>query len=156
MKLTTIQPRFVEFIPRELEEGVLYISESHRIAVHKCASGCGEKVVTPLSPVEWQLRKEGDLVSLNPSIGNWNYDCRSHYWISRNRIVWAGALSESEIAYVQARDRADKERYIAAVNMRKAESSGDRNQAPTATGASWWVRLVSWFRALVSAISGRN
>jgi hypothetical protein len=139
MRLEAIEPRFVEFIPRELEEGVLYISEVHNIAVHRCASGCGEKVVTPLSPVEWQLRKDGDLVSLHPSIGNWNYACRSHYWIKRNRIIWAGMLSEREIARVQECDRADKEQYIAAVNRRKTYSA-----------KSWWDRLVAHLRALWS------
>lgn len=157
MRLDVIQPRFVEFIPRELEEGVLYISETHNIAVHKCASGCGEKVVTPLSPVEWRLRKDGDFVSLHPSIGNWNYACRSHYWIRRNRIVWAGALSESEIAHVQARDRADKERYIEAVNLRKSALSGDDHEGSTAPGLpTLWTRVCTRLRALLSAGNGKN
>ena len=28
-------------------------------------------------------------VSLRPSIGNWQLPCRSHYFIVRNRVVWA-------------------------------------------------------------------
>jgi hypothetical protein len=151
VKLDTIRPQFAEFIPRELDEGVLYISEEHNIAVHKCASGCGEKVVTPLSPAEWQLRKEGDLVSLYPSIGNWNYACRSHYWIRRNRIVWAGSLSEREIARLQARDRADKERYIEATNRRKSEVARDVSEAGSAgLRESWSARLLAFLRSFWS------
>ena len=121
-----IQPVFVEFIPKELEEGRLYISERFNIASHKCACGwCGEKVVTPLSPVEWQLRKEGDFVSLHPSIGNWNFPCRSHYWIRRNKICWAATLSENEIRRIQRKDLTDKDNYVASINRRKGyESNG--------------------------------
>ena len=119
MKLSTIRPQFVEFIPRELDEGVLYISERYRTASHKCACGCGEKVVTPFSPADWSLRKEVDLVSLHPSIGNWNYPCQSHYWIRRNRIQWAAPLSPREIARVQRRDLVDKAKYIEQLNQKK-------------------------------------
>lgn len=150
MRLTSIQPRFVEFIPRELEDGVLYISETHNIAVHKCASGCGEKVVTPLSPADWQLRKDGDLVSLHPSIGNWNYACRSHYWIRRNQVQWAATLSEREIARIQERDRADKESYIAAVNRRKAASGSPPGRTSVRPPPkSPWARLLTFVRDLL-------
>ena len=33
---------------------------------------------------------DGRTISLNPSIGNWSYPCRSHYWIKGNRVVWDG------------------------------------------------------------------
>lgn len=84
--MKTIQFRFVEFIPSELEEGVLYISIEYRTAVHKCICGCGNKVVTPLTPTDWEITYNGKTVSLSPSIGNWNFECRSHYFITRNRI----------------------------------------------------------------------
>jgi len=34
-------------------------------------------VVTPLSPTGWSLIFDGETVSLYPSIGNWNFPCRS-------------------------------------------------------------------------------
>ena len=116
MRQEKLRPVFVEFVPRELEDGILYISHKYATAIHKCASGCGEQVVTPLNPAAWKLTIDGDAVTLYPSIGNWNYECRSHYWVRRNRIVWAPALSNAEIERVQRRDRADSEKYIERLN----------------------------------------
>ena len=130
MKRQVIRPHFVEFVPKQLEEGVLYISERFRTASHLCACGCGTKVVTPLSPAEWQLRKEGDLVSLYPSIGNWNDPCQSHYFIRRSRVLWAGRMSANQIASVQAKDRADKERHVDLVNKGKAREQAGQNTLP--------------------------
>lgn len=123
MRINQIRPHYSEFIPDQLEDGVLYISERFKTASHNCACGCGEEVVTPLSPVEWQLRKVGDHVSLHPSIGNWNFACHSHYWIRRNEIQWAGSMSNIQIAKVQAKDRADKARYINHINILKEKPS---------------------------------
>lgn len=120
MKLVTITPQFVELIPREIQDGVLYISEKYGTASHNCCCGCGMKVVTSLSPARWQLRREGNHVTLHPSIGNWNFPCRSHYWIRRNRVVWVGAMSRQDIRRVKERDQHDTERYIKQENERKA------------------------------------
>ena len=38
----------------------------------RCCCGCGEEVVTPFSPAQWQMSFDGEAVSLHPSIGNWN------------------------------------------------------------------------------------
>lgn len=122
MRRTTIAPRFVETIPDRLEDGDLYISERYGTAIHKCCCGCGEEVVTPLTSADWRLHRRGGTVSLSPSIGNWNYACRSHYWIRDNRVLWAGAISEREIAQVKARDKAAIEAYVEATNHRKPES----------------------------------
>lgn len=84
--MKTIKHKFVEFIPNNPEKDVLYISVEYRTAVHLCVCGCGNKVVTPLSPTDWELRFDGKTVSLSPSIGNWNFECRSHYFIIRNKI----------------------------------------------------------------------
>lgn len=107
MRVNNIRPSFVQFIPDHLEDGVLYISERFRTCSHKCCCGCGEEVVTPLSPAEWRISCEGDLVSLWPSIGNWDYACRSHYVIQRNQVKWAAAMSARQIKSVQQRDAAD-------------------------------------------------
>ncbi|WP_124597082.1 DUF6527 family protein [Burkholderia stagnalis] len=150
MKLDAVKPQFVEFVPKVLEPGVLYISEKYKTASHLCACGCGEKVVTPFSPVEWQLRNEGGLVSLHPSIGNWNYACRSHYWIRRNRIAWSGGMTQQQIARVQARDRADKARHVAMVNKEKdhaARADSVRTETSSSVIRRLWTALQRWFRA---------
>lgn len=84
-----VQHRFVEFIPDELEDGILYISLHYCTAIHKCVCGCGNEVVTPISPDDWRLTFDGKTISLYPSIGNWNFECKSHYWITRNNIRFA-------------------------------------------------------------------
>jgi hypothetical protein len=43
MKRSSISHEFVEFVPSELKEGVLYVSVQYATAVHKCACGCGHK-----------------------------------------------------------------------------------------------------------------
>ena len=79
---------FVEYIPEKLSDGTIYISTTYGTAVHKCCCGCGNEVVTPLTPTDWKLIFDGETISLHPSIGNWNLDCKSHYWIKNNEIKW--------------------------------------------------------------------
>jgi hypothetical protein len=113
MKRTIFNHEFVEFIPSELEEGILYVSVQYATAVHKCACGCGNKVVTPISPAEWQLLFDGESVSLMPSIGNWQFPCRSHYWIKSNKVRWAEAWTPEQIVAGRQRESRDYERYFA-------------------------------------------
>src|SRR5215469_13756786 len=88
---------FVESVPEDMKEGVLYISTKYASAIHKCCCGCGNEVVTPLSPVQWALTFDGETVSLYPSIGNWTLACRSHYWITHNKVRTAPPWSEKKI-----------------------------------------------------------
>ena len=85
----TLKHKFVENIPHLIEDGVIYISIVHCTAIHKCVCGCGNEVVTPISPNDWNLTFNGATISLSPSIGNWNFDCKSHYWIKKNKILWS-------------------------------------------------------------------
>ena len=112
MRVSQITPVFVEFIPDQLESGKLYISEEYETAVHKCCCGCGEEVVTPLSPADWRCTKGANGVSLSPSIGNWSYQCKSHYFIRHNKVVWAGSMTDSQIEQVKNQDLNDKANYI--------------------------------------------
>ena len=75
----TIEYEFVDLVPRELKEGTLYISIEFATATHKCFCGCGTEVVTPISPVGWQVKFDGETVSLSPSVGSWSLKCKSHY-----------------------------------------------------------------------------
>ena len=96
-----LQHRFVEFVPEEKEDGILYISMEHGTAIHKCVCGCGNDVVTPLSPVGWQLTYDGEAISLNPSIGNWYFPCQTHYWIKENKVIFARRWDKEEINKLQ-------------------------------------------------------
>ena len=82
--------RFVDQVPEDPEDGVIYVSIPFSTVIHKCCCGCGHEVVTPLSPSGWQLIFDGESVSLRPSIGNEALPCRSHYWIRNNSVHWAG------------------------------------------------------------------
>ncbi len=95
--MKTLRHEFIEFVPDVLEDGVLYISVLHCSAIHKCVCGCGNEVVTPISPDDWQLSFNGKSVSLRPSIGNWNFDCKSHYWITNNEIHHASSWKEYQL-----------------------------------------------------------
>jgi hypothetical protein len=108
---TELRHEFVRYIPEQLEEGVLYISVEFATAVHRCFCGCGREVVTPLAPTQWKLIFDGKTVSLDPSVGNWSYDCKSHYWIDRNRIIWVRRWSEREIERVRQRERLERDAY---------------------------------------------
>jgi Family of unknown function (DUF6527) len=82
---------FVDLVPEHLEEGVLYVSEKYKTAVHLCACGtCGEQTVTPFDSSRGWLytRSPDDKVTLHPSIGNFQMPCKSHYWIKDNRVEW--------------------------------------------------------------------
>lgn len=107
-----LTPEFVEFVPADLVDGRLYISMMYATAVHRCCCGCGQKVVTPLSPTDWQLLYDGECVSLTPSIGNWSFPCRSHYWIRRSCITWAYQWSQEQIDAGRAYDRAAKDHHF--------------------------------------------
>jgi len=137
---------FVEFIPSRVQEGVLYISEKYATAIHSCCCGCGKEVVTPFSPASWQLFRHGNAVTLYPSIGNWNFPCRSHYWIYQNRVIWADPMTDRQIRRIQKRDRRDVNLYIKAVNARKA--SGNRIQSlpsqPTKTFKIRYCLSILW------------
>ncbi len=113
-RVSKLVPEFVKLAPPELEEGVLYVSMIYGSAVHKCCCGCGDKVVTPFSPTDWKLTFDGETVSLYPSIGNWSFKCRSHYWIHENRIEWAPQWSQKQVETGRAQDRRAKLGFFAA------------------------------------------
>lgn len=94
MRTTQFRPTFVKYIPEEMKEGVLYISMEYATASHLCACGCGEKVVTPLSPDFWQMYYNGKEISLTPSIGNYEFPCQSHYFIRYNKVEWCPLTSD--------------------------------------------------------------
>jgi hypothetical protein len=116
MKLHSIDPEFVEFVPATLSHGKLYISMVYSTTVHLCACGCGNKVVLPLSPAEWQLYFDGDTVQIAPSVGNGEFPCRSHYWISFNEIRWSDELTPKQIAASRCRDAGALSAYFSTRN----------------------------------------
>jgi hypothetical protein len=136
-RINQLRPEFVDYIPETLDSGVLYISKRYRTASHLCCSGCGLVVVTPLNAAKWRITEHGaGTVSLTPSVGNWSFPCRSHYWIDHNEVRWAGSFSEARIAAVKARDRTDSVRLY-------GRSPGQRLAAALRGIADWFHRFWS-------------
>jgi len=107
-----MRPEFVEFVPHSLEEGAIYISIPYATASHLCACGCGAKVVTPIGQAEWELIFDGERTSLFPSIGNWQFPCKSHYWIWRNAVIWSTQWTSDQIEAGRRRDEHDLKSYF--------------------------------------------
>lgn len=87
----------LQYLPRELEAGVLYYSEEFNVVGHLCPCGCGNKVITPIGSMNWSITIEGDKPTLYPSLGNWQLPCRSHYWIIKGQIEWSNNWTDEEI-----------------------------------------------------------
>lgn len=88
MTIDQFSMSLVGFMPESLEAGILYVSYEFSVAIHMCACGCGEKVVTPIAgPESWHFDASGP--TLSPSIGNWQIHCRSHYFIVDGKVRWA-------------------------------------------------------------------
>lgn len=115
-RITHIQAEFVEFIPHQLHTGKIYISRKYSTATHLCCCGCGLEVVTPFNEAKWSLIEFGNTVSLHPSIGNWSFPCKAHYWILNGSVMWASELSPEWIAEVQNRDYLDAQNYVIETN----------------------------------------
>lgn len=126
---------FVTSIPDRLDDGVLYISLTYATAVHNCACGCRNEVVTPFSPTDWSMTFDGESVSLSPSIGNWSFPCQSHYWLKDGRVAWAPKWSRHQIDEGRSVDSARK-----ATQYDVVEAKAPREPQPLG-----WRRLFDWF-----------
>lgn len=146
MRHHSLQHRFVRNAPRELEPGVLYISMEYATAVHSCCCGCGERVVTPFTPTDWAMTFDGESVTLNPSVGNWNQDCRSHYVIKRNCVIACGPWTNAQVEAERHRDqRAKRTYYSAASTPARVDSPPTTPANVTAPTRGSWSRFWEWF-----------
>lgn len=139
-KIERYTHEFVEFIPDDLEPGILYLSTSYATATHLCMCGCGFEVTSPFSPQQWCMIFDGRTASVSPSIGNWSFECQSHYWLDRGTVDWAARWSPERIAAGRAKTR---RRIDVATGERPAvveppPSDGDK--------PSWFKRLWSRLR----------
>ena len=147
--VTNLKHEFVEYVPENLKDRTLYVSLTFATVAHKCCCGCGNEVITPLSPTDWKVTFDGESISLDPSIGNWSFDCKSHYWIENSTVRWARRWSQEEIDAGRAYDRLAKKRYY---DGRKVGSSGSsRSMASelansnTLSKSSFWSKLKKWW-----------
>jgi hypothetical protein len=134
-----LKHEFVEFIPDKLEDGIVYVSIPYATVAHECCCGCGMEVVTPLSPTDWKLIFDGESISLDPSIGNWSFDCKSHYWIRRDRVRWAEPWLREKVEAARAHERIVRE---------QPPQEAPEDQAIRVRGANlerrFWRRIRKW------------
>jgi hypothetical protein len=76
-------------------------------------------------------KTQGDSVSLDPSIGNFNLPCQSHYWIRDGKVVWARPWTQEQIAAGRAHDHASRQAYF------------DQHEA------RWWRRFARWIKTVL-------
>ncbi len=142
-----VQHKFVEFMPDIIEDGVLYISLDYGTVIHNCACGCGSEVNTPLSPTGWKMIYNGETVTLNPSVGNWSFDCKSHYWITNGQIEWAQTWSDDKIRKVRNIESYERDRYYlnkVPESLNKFEDSNDSVKVSDSTKKDWFRKLIFW------------
>jgi|JI10StandDraft_1071094.scaffolds.fasta_scaffold168470_3 hypothetical protein len=155
MKRARFKHETVSSIPEVLQGNTLYVAADGDVAGHLCACGCGREVITPLSPTDWSISFDTRGPTLSPSIGNWAFPCRSHYFIWNGAVVWARDMSQGAIDGGRRLDKERKEKYYACLHEQSAEpattrapegdsSALDRTSPSQPTRgrlAAWWRRL---------------
>ena len=136
-EISKLEPVFTTAIPEKLVPGKIYASIDYATVSHLCCCGCGREVVTPLTPTDWKLTYDGESISMHPSVGNWSFPCRSHYWIRNGKIRWAEDWSPEQVQVNRDRDRHAKECRFGET-PRAAPSP---HQKATSTGGFW-----GWFK----------
>jgi hypothetical protein len=104
--------RRVRYMPATLEPGVLYVSEEFSTAAHLCACGCGAKIRTPLGVTEWTVEETAKGPTLWPSVGNWQQQCRSHYWFCCGEVVWGDQWTPEDIEAGRCLEHASRLAYF--------------------------------------------
>ena len=139
---------FVNHVPDQLDDGVLYVSLRFGTIVHRCACGCGEEVVTPLGPAEWKLTYDGKTISLAPSIGNWSFPCESHYWVEEGNVRWARDFSGAEVVRVRQKARMRRDghyrpgrRLAVATEAQKYENRDPVDEEERGSTRTIWERI---------------
>lgn len=144
MNQVQFKSEVVGSIPEALQANTLYVTTDGDVAGHLCACGCGREVITPLSPTDWSITIGRRGATLFPSIGNWAFPCRSHYFIWDGAIVWARDMSAKAIEQGRRRDKARKQDYYEQLNgqpMPKIEPRPPQYQSMIQRLRAWWIRL---------------
>lgn len=139
--------QFVEFMPDVIQEGVIYISLEYKSVIHKCACGCGKEVNTPLHPTGWKMIYNGEDISLKPSVGNWSFDCKSHYWITNSEVEWSLKWSDETIGKVRTNEDFERQEYYK--NKDSENVDKDPNDLMNLTVSkpikkNWFQKLIFW------------
>ncbi len=135
-----LEHKFVDFMPKEYEQNVLYVSMEYKTVTHLCCCGCGKKVVTPIAPHSWKITYNGQGITLYPSIGNWDFNCKSHYWIRDSQVQWANDWDEDKIQATKIQLNNAKLKY----SSRMLKKQEDPNQSKVKN--SIFHKILAFFK----------
>ena len=146
MRYSVLEHRFVETFPETLEPGVLYVSLEFGSAAHSCCCGCGQEVVTPLTPTDWNITYDGETITLHPSVGSWTLPCRSHYVIRRNQVFEAPPWSDADVSAERRRDRRAKAAHYGLDAPSDVVAAGKDVEPPQipSVASGWKSRFFGW------------
>ena len=122
----------VHYLPKQLEDGFLYVSKEFGIAGHLCPCGCKNKIITPLDSTEWSFKEDNGKPTLYPSIGNWQLPCKSHYWIKSGLIDWSYEWTEKQIIEGRQAEEENRRSYYDQFEI-------------TDKKLSIFKRIINWF-----------
>ena len=128
--------QLVDRIPPRMRNGVVYHTKEFDLAGLLCACGCGHRV-TLLIPDGHQLQNEGGYATIRPSIGVFDAQCKSHYFISAGDVRWLPAFTGGQAARIM-------------------QAQISRHVARDAREASWWQRAKIVVLALFSKLRGKE
>lgn len=113
--------QIVERIPKKLDDGIVYHNIEFELAALLCACGCGHRI-TLLVPDSHQISSKDGLATIRPSIGVFDAECRSHFFVTAGQVEWMSAFNAHQAALVMQQQIA---RHV----------KRDANQI------SWWHKL---------------
>jgi hypothetical protein len=94
--------------------------------------GCGNKIITPIGPINWSFNEIDGKPTLCPSLGNWQLPCRSHYWITKGVIEWSYQWSDEQIEVGRKAEEKRRKSYYNKLNHKRRKQS-------------IIFRIVNWF-----------
>jgi len=154
MRYDYLEHRFVEAFPEPLEPGILYVSMEYGSVAHSCCCGCGEEIVTPLTPTDWNIMYNGETISLHPSVGSWTLPCRSHYVIRENKVIVAPPWSERQVDAERKRDRRAKARYYGTEPDLQVVAEAQTPEAEASVLVTEAVAKPNWLRRFMNWLGG--
>ena len=98
-RIDEIKPVLVMELPKsvnDMKHGILYLKHNEDDtyeSFHLCPCGCGEPVYLQYGGKGWNITlsingRELKSVTISPSVGCFDFPCKSHYFIRENKIIW--------------------------------------------------------------------
>ena len=98
-RIDEIKPVLVMELPKsvnDMKHGILYLKHNEDDtyeSFHLCPCGCGEPVYLQYGGKGWNITLSINgrglkSVTISPSVGCFDFPCKSHYFIRENKIIW--------------------------------------------------------------------